>query len=715
MLAGFPRLGTAVAAVALPLALATCKGTEPTPVPTTVAVTPAMASIAAIGATQQFTAVVTDQNGNALTTATVTWSANPNGVVTVSAAGLATAVANGTAQVVATAGSANGSASVTVAQAPSQLLKISGDAQTATVGAALPQALVVQLNDMNGHAISSASVGFAAAAGSGSVGTPTVTTNAAGQAQTSWTLGTIAGAQTVSATVGSVAVVTFTATATAGAAASVAVQAGNSQTGVTGNAVATPPAVIVRDAFNNAKPGATVTFAATAGNGAITGATQTTNAGGIATVGSWTLGHVGTDTLTATVTGSGIGGNPVVFTATSQSATATAVAYVGDNQPGLVGYAVNVRPAVRVTDLSSNPVAGLAVTFAVASGGGSVTGAAATTNGSGIAQVGQWVLGPAPGVNTLTATVAGMGISGNPVTFADTGLAAGYPITLQPFGAGLPPLARTAFDSAVAKWQRLIYRPLSTVSLAGVVAGTCVPGTPALSGTTNGVVIYASVDSIDGPGKILAQAGPCLIRASNGLTVVGVMKFDSADIGGLISNGMLNSVVLHEMGHVIGFGTLWGPPSGPVKANCLQLPSTPPGTIQDTYFSCLKGQAAFDSVGGTSYTGGHIVPVENCGTAPFVYPTCSTGTVNGHWREVVFGNELMVGFLPSNPVLSVVTVAAQEDLGYTVNYAAADPYVHTFAVRALGAAPLVDMSDDIRPGPIYVVDATGTVVRVINR
>jgi hypothetical protein len=193
------------------------------------------------------------------------------------------------------------------------------------------------------------------------------------------------------------------------------------------------------------------------------------------------------------------------------------------------------------------------------------------------------------------------------------------------------------------------------------------------------------------------------------------MKFDSADISGLISNGTLTSVILHEMTHVIGFGTLWGPPSPPITANCLQLPSTPPGTIQDTYFSCPKGQAAFDSIGGTSYTGGNIVPVENCGTSPFVYPTCSSGTVNSHWRQVVFGNELMVGFLTNSPVLSIVTVAAQEDLGYTVNYAAADPYVHTFAVRAMGGAPLLGMGDDIRHGPIYVVDAKGTIVRVINR
>jgi len=389
----------------------------------------------------------------------------------------------------------------------------------------------------------------------------------------------------------------------------------------------------------------------------------------------------------------------------------------GNNAPGLVGYAVNHRPAVLVTDASKKPLAGQVVTFAISTGGGSLVNAVDTTNAAGIAQVGQWVLGGSPGVNTLTATVSGSGVGGNPVAFTDTGYAAGYPITIQPYGAGLPPAAQTAFDSAVAKWERIVYRPLYTVSLSVVTAGTCDVNTPALAGSTSGVVIFASVDSIDGSGKILAEAGPCYVRTNipsgspgNGLTMAGVIKFDSADIGGLISGGTLNSVVLHEMAHVIGFGPLWGPPSPPILGNCIQNLSTPPGTIKDTYFSCPKAQAAFDSIGGTTYTGGHIVPVENCGTSPFVYPQCTTGTVNGHWRQVVFGNELMVGFLPANPQLSVVTIAAQEDLGYTVNYAAADPYTHTFTERAAGAAPLLALGDDIRHGVIYFVDGTGKVV-----
>ena len=63
----------------------------------------------------------------------------------------------------------------------------------------------------------------------------------------------------------------------------------------------------------------------------------------------------------------------------------------------------------------------MSVTFAVASGGGSVTGLTAMTNASGIATVGRWTLGTSAGANSLTATSAGL--SGSPVTFSATGTA----------------------------------------------------------------------------------------------------------------------------------------------------------------------------------------------------------------------------------------------------------------------------------------------------
>jgi len=80
----------------------------------------------------------------------------------------------------------------------------------------------------------------------------------------------------------------------------------------------------------------------------------------------------------------------------------------GDGQSAQVGTAVAVAPAVTVTDGFGAAVSGATVTFAVASGGGSVTGGTATTNASGVATVGSWTLGSTAGTNTLTASVASL-------------------------------------------------------------------------------------------------------------------------------------------------------------------------------------------------------------------------------------------------------------------------------------------------------------------
>ena len=78
----------------------------------------------------------------------------------------------------------------------------------------------------------------------------------------------------------------------------------------------------------------------------------------------------------------------------------------GGDQTAPARGAVPTAPAVRVADQTGAPMAGVPVTFAVAAGGGAVTGAAATTDAQGIARVGAWTLGPAVGPNRLTATVA---------------------------------------------------------------------------------------------------------------------------------------------------------------------------------------------------------------------------------------------------------------------------------------------------------------------
>ncbi|MGH7613743.1 MAG: beta strand repeat-containing protein, partial [Gemmatimonadales bacterium] len=210
--------------------------------------------------------------------------------------------------------------------------------------------------------------------------------------------------------------VTFIATANHGNAAQLAKQAGDGQGATVNTTVSVPPAVIVKDAYGNAIAGAGVTFAVTGGGGSGTGLNPTTDASGIATVGSWRLGTAaGPNVLQAT---SGAL-TPVTFTATGNPDVPASVAkQAGDGQSATVGTAVSTPPRVLVTDQFGNPVPGVTVSFAVTSGGGTVNGGSVTnvsSSGAGLASV-AWTLGTTSGSNTMTATAGAL----TPATFTAT-------------------------------------------------------------------------------------------------------------------------------------------------------------------------------------------------------------------------------------------------------------------------------------------------------
>jgi hypothetical protein len=365
---------------------------------------------------------------------------------------------------------------------------------------------------------------------------------------------------------------------------------------------------------------------------------------------------------------------------------------VGDADSGLAGYPVNVPPAVKVSRaLGGGPAAGITVTFAVTSGGGSITGATVTSDTAGIARLGSWQIQAGP--NTVTATVAGQ--LSSPTVFTVTGVSSAYSIDVR-YISGVSVPRRAVFAAAAHRWAQAIYGAVQPIPL-NLTAGQCGSNSPAMNETVTSIVIFVTLDSIDGPGKILGQSGPCFIRSSGFLPIVGAMQFDTADVAALEASGQFSEVILHEMGHVLGYGTIWG--SG--FLDLLVGPSQSGGA--DPHFIGAQALNAFAGIGGGHYTGGQPVPVENTG---------GPGTADAHWRESVFGNELMTGYLNggANP-LSVVSIASMGDLGYVVNYGAADPYVHTFTVRA-GETPVVHLTNDILSLPIYAVSPAGRVMGV---
>ena len=297
--------------------------------------------------------------------------------------------------------------------------QLATDEQTATVASAVSLAPSVVVRDQNGDAMAGVTVTFTISGGGGALTGAAPETDASGIATVgSWTLGTSMGENTlVASAAGKTA--TFTATGTPDAPAAVEhVEGTDGQSATAGTAVALAPAVRVADSYGNPIEGIGVTFAVTPEVGAITGGAQSTDQNGIATVGAWTLGSTaGLYEMTATAEGL----DPLTFTATATAGAATTIIRdaLTDGLSAAVGTAVGAPPSVQVTDEHGNPVAGVTVTFAVSSGGGSVTGSTQTTNATGVATVGSWTLGTTAGENRLTASVTDL----ESVTFSATGTA----------------------------------------------------------------------------------------------------------------------------------------------------------------------------------------------------------------------------------------------------------------------------------------------------
>jgi hypothetical protein len=189
-----------------------------------------------------------------------------------------------------------------------------------------------------------------------------------------------------------------------------------------------------------------------------------------------------------------------------------------------------------------------------------------------------------------------------------------------------------AFEKAADRWETIITKGLPSV------------------GEIDDLHIEASVVPIDGRGGVLGRAGPTELRSKSLLPYEGVMEFDKADMKAMVADGTLVAVITHEMGHVLGLGSLW------------------------ETFGFVDEQAE-------GYTGRHAVAEYKHWIGTPVAPVVpletggGPGTAFGHWSETVFTEEMMTGFASGDMPISRMTVGALKDLGYAVTYKAADSFL----------------------------------------
>lgn len=196
------------------------------------------------------------------------------------------------------------------------------------------------------------------------------------------------------------------------------------------------------------------------------------------------------------------------------------------------------------------------------------------------------------------------------------------------------------------------------------------------------LTIDVSLPAIDGVSGTLGSAGPTDLElfnnyASGSVTQSlwyssqGTMQFDSADVAAMVAANTFYGVVLHEMAHVLGIGTLWAYNTQNAVGNNLY-------TAGSGQYYGPAALAAWQTEFGQ--TGATFVPVELGG---------GEGTAGGHWNEVDGGagntgftsnltgldlsTELMTGWASSTFFLSTLTLGGLADLGYTVDYSKAGP------------------------------------------
>ncbi len=380
---------------------------------------------------------------------------------------------------------------------PSSMTRASGEAQSGTVGAALANLVTVKVVDGGGAGVRGIPVQWSVVSGGGSVTPATSTTDADGTATATWTLGVIAGPNSLSASLPAtlgVSPITFSATGLPGPATQLILTTAAAGA-PSGAAFTTQPVVALRDAHGNAvtTDHSTVVSMTVSSGAAVVGTTTATAVAGVATFGS--VGISGTAGTAYTLTfASG------TLTAATESITPTpgaarALVLTTSAAGAASGAAFGTQPVVTLKDGAGNtatPDNSTVVTMTV-SAGATIVGTATATASSGVATFTNVGIGGAAGTaytltfasGTLTAATSSITpTAGAPAALVLATAAAG---AASGAAFGTQPVVHVKDGAANTVTTNNSVVVTMTVSAGGTVVGTA---TATVSG---GVATFANV------------------------------------------------------------------------------------------------------------------------------------------------------------------------------------------------------------------------------
>lgn len=364
--------------------------------------------------------------------------------------------------------------------------------------------------------------------------------------------------------------------------------------------------------------------------------------------------------------------------------------HAGNQQEAVPGFPVAVRPAVRVTDGQGNGLPGVAVSFAIDTGGGRVETASTVTDASGVASPGAWTLGPAEGPNRLRATSGTL----PPVTLAATGR--------------IPRGTLPTVDHAVT-----VVLPSGTVTPAGLRAVTThgtVPlgddlvftlpffdegpqlaviqnqaGDPLLMGfidgthriisarTTAEALLFYDLGAFRIPGPVARPAALTGLRALNGELAPLISAIAQAWASGTTAPILLADAVTTARGQVRQ-ALRAAAPAGPSLTTRVLPNGTQSGIdVADTLWQHIRvanwyrrrAVAFVDRVGYIPSTGGALVPSPLAGAATRIGSVNGLQNVAGGFFDIVTGNLAWQPLIPP-PIPTPVAPATARRTDYRV-------------------------------------------------